>query len=294
MAQPLHPSLPYHGGAILSPPIPASSGLYQDVDDHIQAQRMLEASGNQDLRNYRTTAGVQTGQSLAIPVRNQGQTSSCTAFAGCYVRASLSARYHLERGEAPEIGDVPSPRFAYKRIREIDGDPNVDQGASMRAACQVYVDYGVSPERFWPWDAGRAAADDLAWLNAEPSDEAKVGAQFFGASGWARLSGTGSGLLASVLACMADGYPPLLAINVFLSFEQTGSDGRVTMPKSGERVLGGHAIAAYASWVDQSFPGGGAVLIENQWTEGWANGGWALLPWQYFLSGIVMEAETIR
>ncbi len=277
---PLHPSLPYHGGAILSPPIPASSGLYLGVDDVAAVQQ------NTDLRDYVTTTGNRTGQSLASPIMNQEQTSSCTAHAGAQVRNALSARYHLERGEAPDVGDTPSPRFAYYWIRHIDGSFPQDAGASMSAASRVYVDYGVSPSRFWPWDAHA--------LNTPPSVDATAAAQSYGISGYARLSGQGSSLLASILQCLADGYPPHIAFSVYMSFETTGSDGRVPLPHSGETVLGGHDVACFASFADASFPGGGCLVIANSWGTGWAQNGYCYMPWQYVLSGIVSEAWTLR
>lgn len=277
MAQPLHPSLPFRGGAILSPPILASSGLYQDVTDY------KAVNPNVDLRQYK-------GQSLLVPIISQDHTSSCTANAGCYVRAALAAKYHIDARESPDLGDVLSRRYAYYWIRHIDGDPTVDAGATMQAACQVYRDYGVPPERYDPWNTAAATQDSLAWLNAKPSADATAAAQDYGVSGFARLSGSGGSLLASILTSLNAGLPPLLAFSVYLSFEQTGRDGRVVMPRSGETVLGGHAVACVGSYADQSFPGQGALVIANSWSDQWADYGICYMPWQYVLSGIVSEA----
>lgn len=285
MGQPLHPAYPdFHGGAFLAPPIPRTSGMYLGIDNPQAVQQ------NNDLRVYR-------GGSLAIPVRDQSRTSACTAFAGTAVRAALTARYHLDRGEDADIGDTPSPRFAYYYTRQLDGDPTVDQGASMASACRVYVDYGVSPARFDPWDSAAASRDDLAWLNQAPSPEAQAGAQFFGASGYARLSGQGASLLASILQCLADSYPPLIAFSVYQSFMNTGPNGRAPMPTATElrgRPLGGHAMACFASFADQSAPGSGWLLCQNSWTQSFGEDGWVYLPWAYVTTGVLSESWTVR
>src|SRR5881394_239925 len=116
----LHPSYPgFHGGVVPSPPILPSAGLYQGVDDPVAT---FAAAQRTDLRNYVTEAGDVTGQSLAIPVRNQGRYGACTAFTGTAVRAALTARYHLELGDVPDVGDTPSARYAYWRTRQLDSN----------------------------------------------------------------------------------------------------------------------------------------------------------------------------
>jgi hypothetical protein len=280
----------FFGGARRSAPIPRTSGLYANLTDPSAVQQ------NNDLRDYKGT-----GQSLAIPIRNQGHYGACTGFAGTAVRAALTAKYHLELGDDPDIGDIPSARYAYLRTRQLDGDPNVDQGASMESACRVYPLYGVAPARFDPWNDAKAAVGDLAWLNHTPTAEAEAGAQFFGASGYARLSGTGQSLLASVLQCLAEGYPPLVAFGVPQSFENVGSSGKIPTPGSNEQSLGGHANAIFASFADRSFPGGGCLLTMNSWGTGWGENGWGYMPWSWFTTLIpgtndtwMWEAWTVR
>jgi hypothetical protein len=279
----LHPAHPeYHGGARLAPPIPPSSGLYVGVEDPFVVIAAAQAAQRNDLRNYVTDAGRVTGQSLAIPIRNQGRYGACTAFAGTAVRAALTARYHLELGEDPDVGDTPSARYAYWRTRQLDGDPNVDQGASMESACRVYPTFGVAPARYDPWDDAKAATGDLTWLNHAPTAEAEAGAQFFGASGFARLSGQGMSLIASIAQCIAEGYPPLIAFGVpLVSFEQIGSDGKVRVPGAGEASLGGHANAVFAVFADNSWPGGGCLLLMNSWSTSWGQGGWGYMPFAW-------------
>jgi hypothetical protein len=282
MADELHPAYPeFFGGAIPAPPIPRSSGLYAGIDDPFATLSALQANQRNDLRDYVTQAGDRTGQSLAIPVRNQGHYGACTGFTGTAVRAALAARYHLELGEAPEVGDTPSARYAYLKTRQLDGDATVDRGASMESACRVYPLFGVSPARFDPWDDAAAARGDMAWLNHAPSEEAEAGAQFFGASGYARLNGQGLSLIASIVQCIADGYPPLLAFGVPRSFMETGPDGKDKLPGGSEASEGGHANVAFAVFLDNSFPGGGCILHQNSWTESWGQGGWGYMPFAW-------------
>jgi hypothetical protein len=280
MAQLLHAAYPdFHGGAILSGPIPPTSGLYQAAVDPFAAFGLAQRT---DLRDYIRDDGSRSGQSLAIPVRNQGRYGACTGFTGTAVRAALTARYHIERGDPdPDIGDTPSARYAYWRTRQLDGDPNVDQGASMASACRVYVDYGAAPARFDPWDDAKAAVGDLAWLNHTPTAEAEAGAQYFGASGYARLSGQGMSLIASIIQCISEGYPVLLAFGVPQSFLNVGPSGKVPVPGATEQSYGGHANAAFAVFLDNSAPGGGWILHQNSWSESWGEAGWGYMPFAW-------------
>lgn len=279
MASPLFGN--FHGGAHLAPPIPHSSGLYVGIDDPFAVIAESEAQARNDLRNYVTEAGVVTGQSLAIPIRNQGRYSACTGFAGTAVRAALTARYHLELGQDPDVGDTPSARYAYWRTRQLDGDPTVDEGASMESACRVYPTFGVAPARFDPWDDSKAATGDLPWLNHTPTKEAEDGAQFFGAAGYARLSGQGMSLIASIAQCIADGRPCLIAFDVPPSFETVGASGKIPVPGSSERSLGGHANAVFAVFADRSWPGGGCLLLMNSWSLAWGQSGWGYMPFAW-------------
>ncbi len=252
------------------------------VDDPFAVIAAAQAAQRNDLRNYVTEAGVVTGQSLAIPIRNQGRYGACTGFAGTAVRAALTARYHLERGDpSPDVGDTPSARYAYWRTRQLDGDPNVDQGASMESACRVYPTFGVAPARFDPWDDAKAAAGDLAWLNHPPTAEAEAGAQFFGASGYARLSGQGMSLIASIAQSIAEGYPVLTAFGVPNSFMAVGASGKIPVPSASEASQGGHANAVFAVFADNSWPGGGCLLTMNSWSQSWGQSGFGYMPFAW-------------
>ena len=264
---PLDPNYPYFGGAKISPP------------DHRDWQYMglpfMAAPPNNDLR------------SLAPPVRFQEHTNACTGFAGTAIRAALATKYHLEHDEPPALDDLLSPRHLYYHTRkDEDLDFPEDSGATMRSACQAIKDFGVSPERFMPWDP--------AQLNEAPSDEAEQAAGNYGVSGYLRLPGGGQQLLGQILSCLGDGYPVYVAINVLASFLQTGADGRVRPKQLGERVLGGHALAVFGSFADGSYAGGGNLVTQNSWSEEWGAQGWCYIPWQYVLDGTLVEAWTIR
>jgi len=204
-------------------------------------------------------------------VGNQGPIGSCTGWAGT---AALEAK----------LGDGQrSPLYVYYYDRREDGTaPGTDGGATMLGLCKALKDYGAPPEYMWPYDPSR--------FSVEPnvtSLDSRIDAYY-------QVQGVGLSLLQGVWAALAQGDTPLLAFNVYRSFERVGHDGKVRMPVTGEQVIGGHAVCACMWFNDNSAPGGyGWVGIQNSWGEGIGDLGYFYLPAAYFISGIVREAWVI-
>jgi len=255
----------FYGGAIPSGP---------DQRDYLLphlALRGASARINHDLRSYH-------GQSLMVPIADQGQVGSCTGWAWGRVRAAASARYHIDRGEAPDIGDTLSARFIYDLERaHIDGSYPTDAGSQMRSGGEILRHYGVAPERYCPY-TGKA---DNGPIEHSITPEAYEAAKSYGVTTFYRLEGSGERLLDSILGCLDEGWPVVAAILVAPSFEQVGPTGRVPSPKATERVLGGHAVTFCGNYMDTAFEGGLALVGVNQWGEHWGDHGYFYLPASY-------------
>jgi C1A family cysteine protease len=255
------------GGAIPSVPDPRDFVL-----PHL-TRRGAAARINHDLRRY-----GRTGQSLMVPIGDQGAVGSCTGWAWARLRAAAAAKYHLDRGEVADVGDTLSARFIYDLERvQYEGTYPEDSGAQMRSGGQVIATYGVAPERYCPYTE-RADNGPIAQAIG---DEAYAAARSYGVSTYYRLQGSGGALIDSLLACLDEGWPAVVAILVPPSFEQIGSNGRVPTPRRGEQVLGGHAVTICGNYQDAAFDGGGAFVVANQWGTGWGDHGYCYLPYSY-------------
>lgn len=257
----------FYGGAIPTPNDPR--------DWRFPRYKRMPAAmrTNNDLRQYQ-------GQSLAMPIGNQLQVGSCTAWAwGYYLRGALSARWHVDNGTAPDLPDTLAPRFIYdmERSAEYLNTYPQDSGADMRSGGKVLLDYGVPPERDCPY-TGKA---DNGNVDSELTPHMREAAAFYGVSGYYRLQGAGETLIDSIIQALAGRQPVVLAVLVPSSFEQTGSNGRVPAPVTSDQILGGHAICVFGNYIDASFAGGGALVFANSWGESWGDRGWGYLPFAY-------------
>jgi C1A family cysteine protease len=271
------------GGALPSAPDPRDFRL-----PHL-ARRGATARVNHDLRQYH-------GQSLMVPIGDQGQVGSCTGWAWARLRAAASARYHIDRGEAPDVGDTLSARYIYDLERQAEGTYPADAGAQMRSGGDVLAHYGVAPERYCPY-TGRA---DNGPVKDEITDEMYQAARSFGVSTYYRLAGSGDTLIDSILGCLDEGWPCVIAILVPPAFETVSGTGRVPAPRSTDRVLGGHAVTVCGNYQDVGFAGAGAFVVANQWGTGWGDAGYGYLPYAYATTQAgqygawLQEAWTVR
>lgn len=261
----------YHGGFIPTPDDPRDYRL-----PHL-AHRAKTARPSVDLRQYQ-------GQSLMIPIRDQGAIGSCTGMAWARLRAAAAAKYHIDRGERPDLGDDISAAFLYDLERQMAGNYPNDTGANMRDGGDVINQYGVCPERYYPY-TGRA---NNGPLDKAITLEAYQAALDYGISTYYRLGTTGQSIVDQLIGCIDSNWCAVIAILVPPSFENIGRDGRVPMPSRGEQVLGGHALCVCGYYQDNSYPGGYAFVVANSWGEGYGDGGYCYLPaaWATTSSGV--------
>ena len=219
------------------------------------------------------------------PVWDQGQLGSCTAHGTlcCFLFASAKCG-----ADDPMLSRL----MAYYLARQIEGTIGEDSGAQIRDAIKA-VTQGVAPEELWPYDINR--------FTERPPDAAITAAADNLALEYQRV-GTD---VASIQACLSEGFPVDIGVTLFGSFEASDSisSGIVPMPEQGESILGGHCMAVIGIGTGADWKAAGQyptaddktlyAKIRNSWGTGVYQNGSLLVEADY-LTKYGQDYWTIR
>jgi C1A family cysteine protease len=207
------------------------------------------------------------------PVYDQGQLGSCTANA-----IGAAIEFDLKKQALPDA--TPSRLFIYYNERAIEGAVDTDSGAQIRDGIKSVSKQGACPEAMWPYDIAKFAE--------KPSDACYAAGLSCRAVSYSRLVQTPG----QMKGCLAAGYPFVFGFAVYESFEskEVARSGVVTMPKPGERVLGGHAVMAVGyDDAERHF------IVRNSWGSGWGQDGYFLMPYHYLHdANLAADFWTVR
>jgi C1A family cysteine protease len=217
------------------------------------------------------------------PIEDQGQLGSCTANAGVGIVEYCERRAFGKHIDASRL-------FLYKVTRNLMKSTG-DTGAFLRTTMSALVLFGVPPEEYWLYK--------ISDFDKEPSAFLYAFAENYQAISYYRYDPPGTGkdvLLNRIQTNLAAGLPAMFGFTVYSSISQANTTGKIPYPKTGEKILGGHAIAA-VGYDDQmkikNDPGGpettGALLIRNSWGTGWGDKGYGWLPYEYVLKGLAID-----
>jgi len=196
-------------------------------------------------------------------IYDQGNLGSCTANAiGFGVQFDA-----MKQGNKDKL--APSRLFIYYNERVLEGTVDQDSGAEIRDGIKTVNKQGVCDEIQWPYDIKKFAI--------KPPQHCYDVAKNHRALRYQSLLQDQNHLE----ACLAQGFPIEFGFDVYESFESDAVEktGKVPMPKKGEKLLGGHAVAI----VGYDRPTR-TFIVRNSWGTTWGDGGYCYFPYDYVLS----------
>ena len=255
-------------------------------EEHQGIQPMLAPAGiSKRAARIATSADL---RQWCPPIEDQGNLGSCTAHAG------VGLVEYYEKKAFGRYLDA-SRLFLYKVTRNLLHWTG-DTGAFLRSTMGGLVLFGVPPEEYWPYK--------ISDFDKEPPAFCYAFAQSYQAIKYFRHDPPGTAqdvLLERIKAYLAAGHPSMFGFTVYSSIAQADSTGKIPYPCRGERIEGGHAIAAvgYDDKMKIKNTGScgvettGALLIRNSWGTGWGDGGYGWLPYEYVLRGLAEDFWSI-
>jgi C1A family cysteine protease len=225
-------------------------GLVPDLPDHrdrIFKPAAVPPDTPVDLRQW------------CAPVMDQGELGSCTAHG---ITGALRFAL-LKAGKA----DIPMSRLQlYYDERSIEGTTRSDAGAMIRDGIKAAAKKGVAHESLWPYDVKK--------FTKKPPQTVYKDAKEVEALVYERVSVSVNDLKAAI----ASGYPVVIGISVYESFESAGTakTGMIPMPGKKEQLLGGHCmlVVGYGQKPD-------TFTVRNSWAANWGDKGDCYLPEGY-------------
>lgn len=227
--------------------------LFKSVKKNLfKAKKIVKLPESVDLRD------------LMSEIRDQGEMSSCTAFA---VSVGLMESIEIEHFKSPMV--PLSPLFLYYNTREFQGAPNEDNGATLRDTMRMAAKLGVCAEKTWPYSMNRVFSEPPSSAYREAGNRSSKIKTYY------RVAG-----LNEIKQALAARNPVVLGLMLYESFqsEEVAATGIVPMPNtSKESLVGGHAVCAVGYDNAKSM-----VLIRNSWGSGWGEKGYCWVPYGYF------------
>jgi C1A family cysteine protease len=192
-------------------------------------------------------------------VYDQGRLGSCTANA-------IAAAVEFDRLKQKLADFTPSRLFIYYDERAIKQTTGSDSGAQIRDGIKSVAKQGDCPEPEWPYVISKFKTKPPAGCYADARKYRAV------------LYRCLTLVLSQLKGCLVLGYPFVFGFTVYESFKsvQVARTGHASLPQSGERAIGGHAVAGVDYDDARQW-----FVVRNSWGGRWGIKGCFTLPYAY-------------
>lgn len=246
-----------------SPDSPPSSDLLRQLGEPSSAQAARSTSV--DLRDY----FVEVSDQLHLGA------SAAHACAGLVQYFERRAHGRLLR---------PSRLFLYQSALRMAGVAG-DCGCDLRTTFKAMISCGIPPERHWPYEPARLAAQPDAFLYCFPEPYRQLI--------YVRLDSakaSGAQILRTVKAFLAAGFPAAFGLAVPNSLTD---DGNIPYRPTFDASQGGQAMIA-VGYDDRWLRGSrGALLVRSSWGSHWGEEGYGWLPYAYVEERLAIDFFTL-
>ena len=193
-------------------------------------------------------------------VRDQGQSSTCVAFASmAYLEFHLSGASVKTKRR--------SEQFIYWACKEIDGRPKLE-GTTLDAARKALMTYGVCLNATWKYQPLPIGPTEG---HGPPPPKAVSEVK---KTQWSDAKDHPPGDVDALRAQLDQGRPIVLGVLTFANWDlpSVADTGEINLPLPLSQPDGGHAICLVGYDPRPNAPGGGVFLFRNSWGKKWAAG----------------------
>ena len=239
------------------------------------APRMVSLPAKMDLRLYDS------------PIENQSPLGACVAHATTSALEMLEIKASAPKSKilawikltAIKVGRAVlnffrvinwyakdlSRLFVYYNARDLEGMAASDSGCNIRDAIKTLSNQGVCQEKEWPYNPNM--------VTTKPRDDCYTDAKNHIVDEYKAVQ-----TLDDIRSCIASGYPVVIGMTIYYSFEfgSINQTGIVTMPNTGEDIIGSHAVLVVGYDDNKQL-----LTVRNSWGDKWGKGGYFYLPYNY-------------
>jgi C1A family cysteine protease len=203
-------------------------------------------------------------------IENQGKLGSCTANALAGHLEFLELKTGVPYFEASRL-------FIYYNERVLGHTVAYDSGATLRDGIKAVARAGYCTETDWAYD--------ITKFKNRPTLKCYIKALKNRITSYYSMTSQNE-----LLNCLASGYPFVFGISVYESFESqmVARTGRVPIPGTNEKNLGGHAVMAVGYDLNKK-----VFIVRNSWGDLWGDKGYFYLPFEY-MDKLASDHWTIR
>ncbi|HYN50733.1 MAG TPA: C1 family peptidase [Thermoleophilaceae bacterium] len=204
-----------------------------------------------------------------MPIKNQGRRETCLVFAATAAREYRAAD-----------GFDLSEEYLHWACKRADGLPMIE-ATTLVGLVAALSRVGQCREELWPYDE---TADQWAPVYRPTLIACR--------DAWGRrFQGTVAQLTQDALRQALDhDRASVLGLELFETWHDAGTDGRIELPMPAMPALGGHAVTI-VGYGDVA--GSLHFIVRNSWGNGWGDAGYGYLPAEYVdryaIAGVVMS-----